>query len=194
MRIALFGGSFNPIHVGHIAIADAILQQKLAEEVWLMVSPHNPLKESNILQPEELRLRWAQIATEGHPGIMASDYEFHLERPSYTYQTLRHLRQERPQDEFILCIGGDNWRDFSLWREPEEIKAHHRIIVYPRPGDDIDATAINQTERVTLLQAPLMDVSSTEIRRRLSQHESLEGLVPPTLLPTIEQEWKNYSH
>lgn len=206
MRIALFGGSFNPIHVGHLAIADAVVQQGLADEVWLMVSPQNPLKQQTDLAPEEVRLRWAQIAVaEGHSGVMACDYEFHLPRPSFTYLTLRRLRADFPQHEFMLCIGADNWECFSRWREPEEILAHHHIIVYPRIGcncaidncstsKDKGFTTISDSSdaesRVHMLNCPLINVSSTAIRHLLAHNESIEGLVPSSLIPTLKAAWK----
>ena len=187
MRIALFGGSFNPIHSGHLAIADAVLQEGLADEVWLMVSPHNPLKEQVGLASEEQRLHWAKLAIEGHPGIRVSDYECHLPRPSYTYLTLRSLRRDYPEEEFLLCIGADNWACFSKWAEPEEILAHHEVIVYPRSGSQLEEPF---PKGVHLLQSPLHDVSSTPIRNRLAQGESVEGLVPKALISILQQEWK----
>lgn len=189
MRIALFGGSFNPIHNGHIAIADAIIEQGLAEEVWLQVSPQNPLKEQGGLAPEELRLHWAQMAAQGHTGVKASDYEFRLPRPSYTYLTLRQLREDYPQDEFLLCIGEDNWVHFQAWRNPDEILRHHTVIVYPRhveQREDLPPVSDN----VVFLKCPLVDVSSTQIRQRLAQGQGIEGLVPDILATTIPSEWK----
>lgn len=188
-RIALFGGSFNPIHVGHLAIADAVIEQGLADEVWLMVSPHNPLKQQADLAPESTRLKWARLAVEeAHPGVVASDYECHLPRPSYTYLTLRSLREKYPQHEFLLCIGADNWQCFSKWREPEEILAHHKIIIYPREGVSISEPL---PENVQMLNCPLVNVSSTEIRQHLTAGESIEGFVPTHLIPTLEEAWKN---
>lgn len=185
MRIALFGGSFNPPHNGHVAIAQAVLSQDLADEVWLLVSPQNPLKLQADLAPEALRLRWTQAAVAGIPHVIASDCEFHLPRPSYTCQTLRHLRAGFPQHEFILCIGADNWTLFPRWRNPEEILAHHRLIVYPRRGHALP----EPTARITPLHCTLHDISSTEIRRRLQNGESIEGLVPDTLSLTLPKEW-----
>lgn len=198
MRIALLGGSFNPIHVGHVAIAQAVLSQRLADEAWLVVSPQNPLKQQHNLLPETIRLRWAQVAVEPLPGIEASDVEFRLPRPSYTYQTLRHLRQERPADEFILCIGADNWERFAQWRATDEIMAHHDIIVYPREGSPLsdlplyNPTAVTTTtHRQGRIYCPLVNVSSTLIRQRLQQGLSVEGLVPANLITIIQAEWKN---
>lgn len=196
MRIALLGGSFNPIHVGHLAIARAILSQGLADELWLMVSPHNPLKQQQGLLPEEIRLRWARLAVADESGIVASDVEFSLPRPSYTYQTLRHLRHERPADEFILCIGADNWEHWSQWRGTDEIMAHHDIIVYPREGSPLTDLPLysapitpDESHRQGRLDYPLVNVSSTLIRQRLQQGLSIEGLVPKPLISIIPSEW-----
>lgn len=187
MRIALFGGSFNPIHCGHLAIAEAVVQQGLADEVWLMVSPHNPLKSETDLANEQLRYQWTQKAVEDIPHVEASDYEFRMPRPSYTYLTLRQLRKERPEDTFCLCIGADNWNCFSKWREYEEILTHHPIIVYPRENHHVEVV---QQPNVTLLNMPLHRVSSTDIRQRLERGESIEGLVPSSLIQIIQQAWK----
>ena len=185
MRIALFGGSFNPPHNGHLAIASAVLTEDLADEVWLLVSPQNPFKQQTDLAPETLRLRWTQAAAADIPHIVASDYEFHLPRPSYTCQTLRQLRADFPQHEFTLCIGADNWTVFPLWRNPEEILTHHRLIVYPRRGHALP----EPSDRIIPLHCPLHDISSTEIRRRLQEGESIKGLVPDTLSHILPTEW-----
>lgn len=190
MRIALFGGSFNPIHVGHLAIADAVVEQRLADEVWLMVSPQNPLKTQQGLMSDDSRLRLAQIAIEGHSHIKVCDREFSLPKPSYTYITMRHLRQEHPEDEFLLCIGGDNWERFPHWREPEELMKHHRIIVYPRQGCTLN---LPDTDRIIALDCPLVNVSSTAIRHCLESGEDITGMVPPHLINKLKEEW-NQQH
>lgn len=189
MRIALFGGSFNPIHVGHTVIASTIVNQGLADEVWLMISPQNPLKQQADLAPENLRLNWTKQALRDlSPAIKACDYEFHLPRPSFTYLTLRQLRKDYPLHKFLLCIGADNWACFPQWRYPEEILTHHEIIIYPRLGSTLTEPL---PDGVHLLNCKLVNVSSTEIRQRLSRNESIEGLVPQSLIPTLlSQEWK----
>lgn len=184
MRIALFGGSFNPIHCGHLSLAGAVLGSGLADEVWLMISPQNPLKPAAGLLPECRRLELARralqaasIASPERAGrIVASDYEFSLPRPTYTYATLRALRRDRPADRFSLLVGADNWACFSRWSHPEEIRAHHPLIVYPRLGYPLEQSIL--PDGVTLLTAPLLPVSSTQIRARAARGESLHGLVP----------------
>lgn len=180
MKITLFGGTFDPIHLAHVQLAEAALRQLRADEVWFLISPQNPWKTDKLLSANHHRLRMAQIAVEGHDRLQASDYEFHLPKPSYTYQTLRHLRQDYPEHEFTLLIGGDNWAKFDQWAETGEILSHHRIAVYPRPGCAIDmpsalshhdiatdASPSLHDARIAIINAPMMDISSTEIRHRI---------------------------
>ena len=165
--IGIFGGSFNPIHTGHIALAQAVQKQCGLDEVWLMVSPQNPLKRNDSdLLDDSLRFEMAQKALEGVEGVVACDYEFHLPKPSYTWNTLQNLSKDYPDYTFILLIGGDNWAHFQRWRHWQDILWHHDIIVYPRgeyPGT---------------INVPLLPVSSTEIRERVRKGESIEGLIP----------------
>ena len=166
-RIGLFGGSFNPIHNGHIALAQAVQKQCGLDEVWLMVSPQNPLKRNDSdLLDDSLRFEMAQKALEGVEGVVACDYEFHLPKPSYTWNTLQNLSKDYPDYTFILLIGGDNWAHFQRWRHWQDILWHHDIIVYPRG------------EYLGTINVPLLPVSSTEIRERVRKGESIEGLIP----------------
>jgi len=175
IRTGIFGGSFNPIHVGHIALAQAILQQGSLDEIWLMVSPQNPLKQQADLLEDHLRFEMAQKALEGIKGIEASDYEFHLPKPSYTWNTLCHLSQDYPDREFVLLIGGDNWAHFERWRCWKDILRHYRVMVYPREG------------HVGTIDMPLLDVSSTEIRQRVREGKSIDGLVPAAIITSVEK-------
>lgn len=184
--IGLFGGSFNPIHVGHIGLAREILRQAALDEVWLMVSPLNPFKrDAGDLLDDHLRYRLACLAVEGESGLRASDYEFSLPKPSYTWQTLRHLSADYPDCRFTLIIGADNWLQFDRWAHPDEILAHHSIIVYPREGYPVSAADL--PSGVTLVNTRLYPVSSTEIRRRVAAGEPITGLVPPAITGLVEQ-------
>ena len=176
---AIFGGSFNPIHVGHIALAQAILRQTGVEEVWLMVSPQNPLKQEDGLLADHLRLQLARKALENTDGIVASDYEFHLPKPSYTWNTLQHLSCDYPDREFILLIGGDNWAHFERWRNWKDILRTYDVVVYPR--NSYQGT----------VDCPLLDVSSTQIRQRVRLGESISGMVPDSIVAMVNDYYRN---
>lgn len=178
-RIAIFGGSFNPIHNGHIALAKAVLEQCHVDEVWLIVSPQNPLKRDNSdLLDDNQRLEMAQKALKDVEGVRACDYEFHLPKPSYTWNTLQHLSKDYPDNTFILLIGGDNWAHFERWRHWKDILRHHNIIVYPRD------------KHAGTIDVPLLDVSSTEIRRRVKAGKSISELVPQCIIGDVERNYK----
>ena len=175
-RIGIFGGSFNPIHVGHIALAQAVLRQCALDEIWLMVSPQNPLKRNDAdLLDDGLRFEMAQRALEDVDGVRACDYEFHLPKPSYTWNTLQNLSKDYPDYTFILLIGGDNWAHFQRWRHWKDILWHHNVIVYPR--DQYQGT----------IDVPLLPISSTEIRQKVRAGESIEGLVPEAIVPLVKK-------
>ncbi len=176
MRIAIFSGSFNPIHNGHLAIAHEVLQQGAADELWFLVSPQNPLKTNGDLFPENDRLKMVTLAIENEPQMKASNFEFQLSLPSFTINTLDKLRVSYPQHQFVLLIGGDNFAIFHKWRQYQRIIDDYSLIVYPRPGFPTDHLA--QLPNTTIIAAPLIDISATEIRCKLAKRESLEGLVP----------------
>lgn len=188
IRTGLYGGSFNPIHLGHLAIARQALSQGLVDEVWLMVSPQNPLKAQSTLLDDQLRLQMAQKATEDIDRVQASDYEFGLPRPSYTYNTLQSLGRDYPEREFVLLIGGDNWAHFSRWYRATDIIASHQIIVYPRRDASIDASQL--PHNVSLLATPLIDISSTMVRQTIADGGDISRMVPPQI---VEMATKCYS-
>ena len=178
-KVGIFGGSFNPIHTGHIALAQAVQKQCELDEVWLMVSPQNPLKRNDLdLLDDQLRLQIAQKALEGVDGVKACDYEFHLPKPSYTWNTLQHLSKDYPDHTFILLIGGDNWAHFERWRHWKDILWHHDVIVYPR--DRYQGT----------IDVPLLPISSTEIRQRVRAGKSIKGLVPDAIVSFVCEYYK----
>lgn len=185
LRTALFGGSFNPIHLGHTALAASVLRQGLADEVWLMVSPHNPLKAAAGLLAENLRLRLAQQALRDVPGVCASDFEFHLPRPSYTWQTLSALRRSYPRRDFSLLIGADNWLIFDKWAHYAEILRSTPILVYPRPGFPVDASTLPPSVR--LVSAPLFPFSSTDVRRAVLSGRDIGAMVSPAIADDVKR-------
>ena len=179
-RIGIFGGSFNPIHNGHIALARQLLRAAALDEVWLMVSPQNPLKPGSDLLPASVRydlavraLSDSKVSCGGR--LHACDFEFSLPKPTYTWTTLQRLR-ERYDHHFVLVIGADNWQLFDSWRNHDDIVRNFEIVVYPREGSEMDAGSLPST--VHLADVPLFPVSSTEVRRRVRVGESIAGLVP----------------
>ena len=169
MRIGIYGGSFNPIHKGHTQLAASIVAQGLLDELWLLVSPLNPLKSgevSNIAEYEH-RLKMAELATEGIEGVNVSDFERHLPLPSYTINTLGELQKAYPEHEFVLVIGADNWERFPRWYHADEIIEKYRILIYRRPGCELDETALPAS--VQVVDTPLYDVSSTQIRESVKR-------------------------
>ena len=171
IRTGLFGGSFNPIHNGHISLALQLKEQAGLDEVWLMVSPQNPLKQAGDLLDDEKRLQMARLAVEHVAGIVVSDYEMHLSKPSYTWNTLQALSKDYPDRQFVLMIGGDNWEHFDRWYRAEDIKANYEIVVYTRTPDD----------------PGFIDISSTEIRRRIREGRGIRRLVPKAVADYIKE-------
>lgn len=182
MRTAIFGGSFNPIHRGHIALADFVVQGGWTDEVWLLVSPQNPLKAAAGLLPEQLRLTLAQQATENYDRIKVSNLEFHLPRPSFTYKTLAALRESHPDRSFQILIGADNWQCFNRWARHEELLRDYELLVYPRQGYDIQTASL--PPNVRFVPAPLFPFSSTQLREMLLRGEDLSDILPQEINKT----------
>lgn len=177
IRTVIFGGSFDPIHVGHLSLASEVVASGLAGEVWFLVSPQNPHKEACRLSDENVRMQMVQLAIEGNEKFKASDFEFTLPRPSYTINTLSALEKAFPDREFVLLIGADNWEKFDRWYRHEEILARYEIIVYPREN----SLKPELPAGVTWLSAKLHDVSSTQIRELVAKGGSISGLVSPAV-------------
>ena len=169
MRIGIYGGSFNPIHKGHTELAASIVQQGLVDELWLLVSPLNPLKqgETSDIAEYEHRLSMARLATEDIEGVKVSDFEKNLPLPSYTITTLGELHKAYPEHEFLLVIGADNWERFPRWYHAQEIIDTYSILIYRRPGCEMDETLLPLS--VQVVDTPLYDISSTEIRESVKK-------------------------
>ncbi|MGN0238778.1 MAG: nicotinate (nicotinamide) nucleotide adenylyltransferase [Paludibacteraceae bacterium] len=179
MKIGIFSGSFNPIHLGHTRLAAYIRQQAGLDEVWLMVSPNNPLKAASGLMDEKLRYHLAELATAELEGIRPSDFEFHLPKPSYTIHTLEQLTAAYPQHQFSLIIGSDNMAIFHKWKDWQRILALYPIIVYPREGDDLAALKQLYPMMHVIEGAPLLNISATEIRAHLQDDTLLREWLHP---------------
>lgn len=190
-KIGIFGGSFNPVHLGHTALAAYICEQGLVDEVWMMVSPQNPLKQNLELLDEQHRLAMMQLAVAPYPMLKACDFEFHLPRPSYTYHTLQALREAYPDHTFSLIIGEDNWQHFRRWYRGEDILRDTPIIVYPRSGSE-EVSAPHQISIVNyqlsiLKEPPLLPYSSTEVRNAIAAGEPTTEMLHPDVEAYIKR-------
>lgn len=192
-RIGIFGGSFNPIHLGHTALAAYICEQELVDEVWLMVSPQNPLKCDLTLLDENERLTMARLAVTPYPMLRASDFEFTLPRPSYTYHTLQALRKAYPEHEFSLIIGEDNWQCFDRWYRGEDIARETPIIVYPRNEVESKENFSTANFQLSILKdPPLLPYSSTEIRQLIAEGKEASHMLHPDVAQYIKEN-KHYT-
>ncbi len=185
MLIGIFGGSFNPVHKGHIFVARQVLKLTTVEEIWFMVTPHNPFKKHDDMIDDNLRLEMTREALRNEEGMFCSDYEFHLPQPSYMWNTLQSLSKDYPDDTFVLIIGADNWLRFHEWRNYEDILARHEVIIYPRRGYETDAASL--PKGVTLLNPPLCDISASEIRKRLSEGKNVKEMAPGGVVDMVER-------
>jgi nicotinate-nucleotide adenylyltransferase len=177
MQIGLFFGSFNPVHTGHLIIANYMADYAQLDEIWFVVSPLNPFKANDKLLGEELRLNLLKLAIHGDPRFKACDIEFKLPRPSYTADTLRELRSENPEHKFTLIIGGDNLKGFHNWKDYEDILKHHKVFVYARVGI-VEAPLLANHPSIKLFEVPLLNISSTYIRETIKAGKSIRYLVP----------------
>ena len=184
VRTGIFGGSFNPIHIGHLALANYLCEFGHVDEVWFLISPQNPFKQDKKLLDDCLRLELARAAVAGYPRFRASDFEFSLPRPSYTVNTLHQLTAVYPEKEFHLIIGADNWEKFSLWKSPEEILRKHRILVYPRSGYSLHIPDA-MSKQVKAVQTPLLEISSTFIRKSIAEGKDIRYFVHPAVYRII---------
>ena len=187
IKTGIYGGSFNPIHNGHIALARHLLQEAELDEIWFVVSPQNPFKVQQQLLADDTRLLLVRKALAPYPQLVASDFEFSLPRPSYMWHTLQSMSAQWPDRELHLIIGADNWLCFDRWYHADDIRSTYPIIIYPRQGYDIVPSALPQGVR--LVNTPLYNVSSTEIRADVAAGRDISGKVPSTILSEVEKEF-----
>lgn len=167
MIIGIFGGTFNPIHIGHAILANFISQTQLVDEVWLMPTPHNPLKSEGNISYDRHRIEMTKIIAEECANVRVCLEEFDLPRPSYSYDTLLHLKKKYPEHQFKMIIGADNWACFDQWRNYQSIISEFGLLVYPRPGYPLPPESGNKN--VVFINAPQIEISSTKIREGLKK-------------------------
>lgn len=185
MKIGLFFGSFNPIHIGHLAIANYLVEFTELNQLWFVVSPHNPLKEKASLLNDTQRLNMVNIAIEHEPKLKSSNIEFGLPQPNYTIHTLTHLSEKYPQHQFVLIMGEDNLQSLEKWKNYEAILNYYEIIVYPRPG--ITSTPFDHHPKVKKVNAPLIEVSSTFIRNAIKEKKNVRFFLQENVFNYIDE-------
>lgn len=178
MPIGLYFGSFNPIHIGHLIIANHVLNSSDVQKIWFVVSPQNPFKKTATLLNEYDRLHLVQKVVENDVRFKAIDIEFSLPKPSYTASTLTYLQEKYPSQQFQIIIGSDSFQNFSKWKNVDFITKNYKLIIYKRPGFAVSDTGKANT---VILEAPLLEISATYIRQLVREKKSIRYLVPPVV-------------
>ena len=193
MKIGLYFGTFNPIHIGHLIIANHMAEYAGLDQIWMVVTPHNPLKKKATLLSDIQRLELVFLATEDYPKIKPSDFEFKLPQPNYTVNTLAHLQDHFPQHEFSLIMGEDNLRTFHKWKNWEVILQNHEIYVYPRlatsqesSNDAESNSALINHPKIHVIDAPVVEISSTFIRKNIKDKKNVQPLLPAKVWEYID--------
>lgn len=178
MKVGLFFGSFNPIHIGHLVIANHLVEYSDLDEVWFVVTPHNPFKNKNTLLDNYQRLEMVYRATKDYTRLKPSDIEFNLPQPNYTINTLVHLQEKYTQHEFALIMGEDNLKSFHKWKNYELILENHHLYVYPRVSEQKVETPLDGHKKIHVINAPLMELSSTFIRKAIKEGKNVQPMLP----------------
>ncbi len=186
MKIGLYFGTFNPIHIGHVAIANHMAEFSDLEQVWLVVTPHNPHKKKSTLLDDHHRLQMVYLATEEYTKLKPSDIEFKLPQPNYTVTTLAHLTEKFPQHEFSLIMGEDNLNSLHKWKNYEVILQNHDIYVYPRLNGEILDASLKGHAGIHVIDAPVMEISSTFIRDAIKEGKGIRPLLPAKVWEYVE--------
>jgi nicotinate-nucleotide adenylyltransferase len=187
MKIGLYFGTFNPIHIGHLIIANHMAEHSDLEQIWMVVTPHNPLKQKNTLLDDYQRLHLVFLATEDYPKIKPSDIEFKLSQPNYTVNTLAHLKDKFPQHEFSLIMGEDNLKSLHKWKNYEFILDNHDIYIYPRISEEVENLDLKNHPRIHKIDAAIVEISSTFIRENIKNKKNIKPLLP-------EKVWEYVDH
>lgn len=186
-KIGLFFGSFNPIHIGHLILANYILENSDMEELWFVVSPQNPFKDKKSLLNDHNRLDMVQLALKNYPKMRVSNVEFSLPKPSYTIDTLTYLHEKYPEVSFALIMGEDNLKGLKKWKNSETLVNNHQIIIYPRVLDLIDTkTATFEHENISKIDAPIIELSATKIREMLKEGKNVRPMLPPEVFEYLD--------
>ncbi|WP_396154156.1 nicotinate (nicotinamide) nucleotide adenylyltransferase [Flavobacterium sp.] len=186
MKIGLYFGTFNPIHIGHLIIANHMAEHSDLDQIWLVVTPHNPHKQKNTLLDDYHRLHMVHLATEDFPKIKPSDIEFKLPQPNYTINTLVHLQEKHPDYEFSLIMGEDNLNSFHKWKNYEAILQHHHIYVYPRLHSGEINTQFDNHPKIHRISAPVVELSSTFIRENIKKNKNVIPMLPHKVWEYVE--------
>ncbi|MEO8412121.1 MAG: nicotinate (nicotinamide) nucleotide adenylyltransferase [Ginsengibacter sp.] len=184
MKIGLYFGSFNPVHVGHLIIASHIANSTMLEQVWFVISPHNPLKKEATLLNEHHRKHLIDVSIEGEKKLKTSSIEFKLPKPSYTIDTLTYLSEKFPEHHFSIIMGSDSYSNINRWKNYAVLLKNYEIYIYERPGFKIKE---NTAANITILKAPLLEISSTRIRELIQAKKSIRFLVPDMVKEEIEK-------
>ncbi len=187
MNIGLYFGTFNPIHVGHLIIANHMVENSDLDEIWLVVTPHNPFKKKSSLLDNHHRYELAFLATERYPKIKPSKIEFDLPQPNYTVNTLAHISEKFPQHRFSLIMGEDNLKSFHKWKNYETILEFHNIYVYPRISEGKTATKFDEHSKIHLVDSPIIQISSTQIRNGIKEGKNVEPMLPEAVWKYIDE-------
>ena len=183
MHIGLYFGSFNPIHTGHLIVANHVVTHTDVDKVWFIVSPHNPLKDSHSLLNEYDRLHLVNLAIEDNSKFRASNVEFQLPKPSYTIDTLTYLTEKFPLERFSVIMGADSFQNIHRWKNFEQLVSRFSFLVYKRPGFQVKDT---HGATITILDAPMLEISSTYIRTLIKEKRSIKYIVPDAVEKYIE--------
>ncbi|MBS1549316.1 MAG: nicotinate-nucleotide adenylyltransferase [Bacteroidetes bacterium] len=187
-KVGLFFGSFNPIHIGHLIIANYIIENSDMEELWFVVSPQNPFKDKKSLLKDHNRLEMVNLAINNYPKMRASDIEFSLPKPSYTIDTLTYLHEKYPNHTFALIMGEDNLKGLKKWKNTDLLVNNHQIIVYPRIQNNEEKEIENFTHgNIQMIQAPIIELSATEIRNMIKSGKNTRPMLPPEVFDYLDR-------
>lgn len=187
MNIGLFFGSFNPIHVGHLIIANHLVENSDLDQVWFVVTPHNPFKKKSSLLDNNHRLNLVDIAVEEYPNLKSSNIEFNLPQPNYTVNTLIHIGEKHPDHNFSLIMGEDNLKSFHKWKNYKVILANYQIYVYPRVDIQKATIELLKHPHIHKIEAPIVEISSTHIRNSIKDDKNFRPLVPHNVWVYIDE-------